>query len=137
MKKIFLFAAMILITGIAFGQTLQKGNLVGTHVMTVTLQPGVTMEKFIEFYSSKVIPAYGQYFSGCKVYLVKSLRGENKDSFGTFFIFNTAKDRDKYYKPDGSNTDLANTAYAKFKPVYDELAKLGTMTTVYNDWLVL
>jgi hypothetical protein len=31
--------------GITYGQSIQKGNLIGTHVVTVTLNPGVTMEK--------------------------------------------------------------------------------------------
>lgn len=137
MKKLVLIGALILMAGIAYGQTLQKGNLVGTHVITVTLQPGVTMEKFIEFYKSKVMPEYEKNFPGMKPYMIKSLRGENKDSFGGFMVFKTEADRDKYFKADGSNTDLGTAANQKLKPVLDELAKLGTMTTKYNDWLVL
>jgi len=137
MKKLFLFAAMILMTGMAYGQTLQKGNLVGTHVITVTLQPGVTMEKFMDFYKNKVMPEYEKNFPGMKPYMIKSIRGENKDSFGGFMIFKSEADRDKYFKPDGSYTEIGNAALAKLKPVLDELAKLGTTTSKYNDWLVL
>jgi hypothetical protein len=137
MRKLILISTLILITGIAFGQTLQKGNLVGTHVMTVTLQPGVTLEKFMEFYKSKVMPEYEKNFPGLKPYMIKSLRGENKDSFGGFMVFRSEADRDKYFKPDGGYTEVGNAAYAKLKPVLDELAKLGTVTSKYNDWLVL
>ena len=137
MKKLVFLAAFLLFSVLAFGQGLQKGNLVGVHVITVTLQPGVTMDKFIEVYNSKVIPAYGKYFTGGTAYLVKSLRGENKDSFGTFMIFKTEKERDKYFKSDGGSTDLGIAADEKMKPIIEELNKLGTMTSVYNDWLVL
>jgi len=137
MKKLIFLTALILLSGLTFGQALQKGSLVGVHVMTITLQPGVTMEKFIEFYTSKVIPEYEKNFSGMKPYIVKSIRGANKDSFGGFIVFKTEKDRDKYFKADGSYTDLGNAAYAKLKPALDELNKLGTVTVTYNDWLIL
>jgi len=60
MKKLVFITAMILLSGFSFGQCLQKGNLIGTHVMTVTLQPKVTMEQFIAFYNSKVIPEFNK-----------------------------------------------------------------------------
>ena len=137
MKKLVFLATLILLSGLAFGQTLQKGNLVGFHVMKITLQPGVTMEKFIDFYNSKVVPEYGKNYPGGKGFVAKSIRGENKDSFGVFMVFQTEKDRDKYFKSDGSSTDLGIAAENKLKPVIEELNKLGTMTTIYNDWLVL
>lgn len=137
MKKLIFITVMILLSGFTFGQSLQKGTLIGTHVMTVTLMPGVTIEKFIEFYKSKVMPEYEKNFPGMKAYLIKSLRGENKDSFGGFMVFKSEADRDKYFKTDGSYTDLGTAADQKLKPVFDELAKLGTVTTKYNDWLVL
>jgi hypothetical protein len=137
MKKLVFLTALILMSGLAFGQALQKGNLIGTHVMTVKLQPGVTMEKFMEFYTNKVIPEYEKNFPGMKAYVVKGIRGENKDSFGGFMVFKTEKDRDKYYNADGSNTESGNAANEKLKPVFDELDKLGTATSKYTDWLVL
>jgi hypothetical protein len=137
MKKLVFLMALIMLSGLTFGQGLQKGNLVGFHVITVTLQPGVTLEKFIEFYNSKVIPGYEKNFQGGKAFLAKSIRGENKDSYGVFMVFKTEKDRDKYFKPDGSSTDLGIAANDKLKPVFEELNKLGTRTSVYNDWLVL
>jgi hypothetical protein len=136
MKKLILFVAMVLMTGIAFGQTLQKGNLVGTHVWTVTLQPGVTLEKYVEFYKSKTLPEYEKIIPNMKIYLVKGLRGENMNSFGEIMIFKSSQDRDKYYNADGSETELGKSIEAKLKPFLDELGKLGTVTTKYTDWLV-
>ena len=136
MRKLILITALILIAGITYEQNLQKGNLVGTHAISVTLQPGVTIEKFMDFYKSKVVPEWEKGFPGMKAYVVRSLRGENKDSFGGIIIFKSEADRDKYFKADGSYTETGNAAMAKLKPLFDELSKLGTMTSVYNDWLV-
>ena len=49
MKKIIVVAALILFTGITFGQKLKKGNVIGTHVVTIELNPGVTMDQFLDF----------------------------------------------------------------------------------------
>ena len=136
MKRIALFSVMILMTLIVSGQALQKGNLVGTHILTVTLQPGVTMEKYIEFVKSKVIPEWEKNMPNVKVYLVKGIRGENSNSFGEIIVFKTAQDRDKYYNADGSQNELGNSINTKLKPVLDELAKLGSYTTKYTDWIV-
>jgi hypothetical protein len=136
MKKLILVAALILIAGITFGQSLQKGNLVGTHVVEVSLKPGVTMEQYTEFIIKKYIPEAEKIWIGWKVYLVKGIQGENINSFGLIFIIKSQKDRDKYYNADGTGNELGNTAYEKFKPMQDELEKLGTFTTKYTDWVI-
>jgi hypothetical protein len=136
MKKLIFITGLILLSGFIFGQSLQKGNLVGTHVMTVTLKPGVTMEQFIEFYKSKVIPEMNKIEPDWKVYLVKSIRGDVKNSFGLIHVVKSEKVRDRYNNDDGSSTELGKSVSDKLKPVFDELEKLGTVTTTYNDWLV-
>lgn len=137
MKKLVFITAMILLSGFAFGQGLQKGNLIGTHVMTVTLQPGVTMEQFIAFYNSKVIPEMNKLDPDWKMYLVKSIRGDIKNSFGMIHVIKSEKVRDKYYNTDGSSNELGDSLNEKLKPVLDELNKLGTSTTTYTDWVII
>ena len=136
MKKLFLIAAVILIAGITYGQSLQKGNLVGTHTITVSLKPGVTMEKYTDFFKTKVIPEMEKNMPTWNVYLLKGIRGENNNSFGLLYIIKSAQDRDKYYNADGSDSELGKSLNVKLKPVLDELGKLGTLTTKYTDWLV-
>ena len=136
MKKLIFIASLILLTGFAFGQTFQKGNLIGTHVMTVTLQPGVTMDQFMEFYNKKVVAEMNKFDPNWKVYLVKSIRGERVNSFGTFHIIKSEKDRDKYFNVDGSMNEAGNKLMEKINPVMEELKKYGTYTTIYVDWLV-
>jgi hypothetical protein len=137
MKKLIFITGLILLSGFTIGQSLQKGNLIGTHVMTVNLQPGVTMDKFMEFYSHKAIPEFEKYHPGWKMYLVKSIRGEIKNGFGLIFIITSEKDRDKYYNNDGSPNELGKSVIEKMNPVMDEMNKYGTVTTTYTDWLVI
>jgi len=137
MKKLVFITAMILLSGFAFGQGLQKGNLIGTHVLTVTLQPGVTMEQYIAFYSSKVLPEMNKLDPDWKMYLVKSIRGDIKNSFGMIHVIKSEKVRDKYYNADGTSNELGNSVNEKLKPIFDELNKLGTSTTTYTDWIII
>ena len=58
MRKLLVITALLLFAGIAFGQTLQKGNLIGVHVITFDLKPGVTVDQVIDFFDEKNKPAW-------------------------------------------------------------------------------
>jgi hypothetical protein len=137
MKKLILLATFILISGLSFGQTFQKGTLFGTHILTVTLAPGVTMDKYVEFLNTKVIPEMVKAYPEWKCSVVKGIRGENPDSYGLIYVIKSQKDRDKYYNADGTDSELGKQASAKMKPVLDEMLKMGTFTSKYTDWVVL
>ena len=137
MKKLILAAAaLLLVAGTTFGQTLQKGNLLGFHVSTVDLKTDVTMEQYQEFFISKVIPEMEKHYPGWKGYPVKGIRGENENSFGIIYVIESEEHRDKYYNEDGSLNELGTATQEKLKPVLDELEKWGTYTSKYTDWLV-
>jgi hypothetical protein len=122
---------------LAEAQELKKGNLVGTHVMTVKLEPGVTLEQFTAFYVDKVIPAAEKIWSGWRYYPVRRIRGEKADGFGLLIVITSEAERDKYYNADGSPSEVGKAAIAKFQPTLDALTKLGTITAdPYVDWLV-
>jgi hypothetical protein len=136
MKKIALISALLLFVGLTYGQGIVKGNLIGTHTMTITLKEGVTMDKFVKFFNSKYKPEAEKNIPGCKIYLVKAVRGENPDSYGMIIVFKNAKERDKYFNPDGTSTKLGKGVEEKLKKVTEEMDKLGTYTTKYTDWIV-
>lgn len=136
MKKLFFLAALLLLTGITFGQGLSKGNLIGVHVMTVTLQPGITMKQVEDFYVNTYIPEVEKLMSGVKIYLVKGIRGENKNNTGVIMVFKSEQIRDKYNNDDGSPTDLSKSIMEKLKPMTEKLNNLGRVTTTYTDWIV-
>lgn len=137
MKKLIFIGILILLGGIAIGQTLKKGNLVGTHVLTIELNPGITMEQFQNFHISTLIPEYEKHYPGWQLYLAKGIRGENKNTFGWIIIVESEEIRDKYYNDDGSITDFGKAADNKMKPVLEETEKFGKLNRTYTDWIIL
>jgi hypothetical protein len=127
--------SLFMLSSATYGQELKKGMLVGVHTWSVKLAPGVTMEQFINFTNTKFIPTQQKNLPGWSFYPVKWIRGEKSDQFGVVIIV-PEKERDKYYNPDGSDTELGKVSRKKLQPIMDEAAKLGTMTDKYIDWLI-
>lgn len=139
MKKVLIFLAIALTGNCSFGQTLQKGNVLGLHITVPNLKDGVSMEDYTNFFTGKMIPAYEKAFPGVKAYLIKSLRGQDEGSMGVIFIFSSEAARNKYFNDDGTLTKLGNEASAKMGDADKEEDKYVTSSTgpdKYNDWLV-
>ena len=136
MKKLLLIFILFLLVSAAYNQSLQKGNLVGMHVITFDLKPGYTVDQAIDFYNNKYKPAVEESFPGMKAYIVKGIRGENENRIGQIEVFESEAVRDKYYQKDGSLTVAGNEALKKIQPVMDEFVPMGTFTTVYTDWVI-
>lgn len=136
MKKLLFFSILIFCSGILTAQSLEKGNLIGTHVMTLTLQPGVTQDQFIQYFKNTYGPAL-EKSTGWKPYLVKGIRGENQNSLGIIYVIKSEKDRDQFYNPDGTQSEAGKEMMKKSQSFIDEMAKYATITTKYTDWLVL
>jgi hypothetical protein len=135
MKKLILIPILIMATVAVYGQ-IKKGALVGIHYGTSVLSAGVTQEQFNDFLLTKYIPASEKAFPGSKGYLVKGLRGDHENIFGTMWIFESEQVRNKYYNADGSTTEAGKAAQQKMQAVLDEFAKIATYTDKYTDWLV-
>ena len=136
MKKLLIITALLLFAGIVFGQTLQKGNLIGVHVLTVTLKPDVTMDQYINFLNDKYVPGFEELFKGFNLFVMKGIRGENKDSIGLLFQAKDEATRNLYNNDDGSPTELGNKLWEKLEPVFSEMDKLGTWASDYTDWVL-
>ncbi len=137
MKSLILVSALLLVGSVTSAQTLQKGNLVGTHVLSVNLDPDVTMNQFKGFFINKWIPELEKHFVGVKAFPLKGIRGENKNSLGVLYIYESVEVRNRFWKDDGSTTELGALALEKMGPVGTELDKLGTWTWNYTDWIIL
>lgn len=135
MKKYFLSFAFILFAVITSGQSFEKGNYVGFHVLTITLNQGVTMDQYLDLYINKVMPAYEKNFQS-KCYLVKSSRGECENCVGLFIVWKTEADCSKFWNKEGGATDLGQAALDMLQPQIEEIKKLGTYTSKYTDWVV-
>ena len=138
MKKLILLAAFVIVAGTTFGQTLQKGNLIGVHVIDVTIQPDVTYNQWKDFYVNKLIPKMNEaYQNDAKVFLLEGIRGESKNEIGLIFVFKSGEARDKYFNEDGSYTEFGEKFREKMNSVNKEAEKYEKeYSTKYTDWIV-
>ena len=136
MRKLLVITAFILFAGIAFGQTMQKGVVIGVHTVTVTLNLDVTMDQYQDFILKKLIPEWEKHFPGAKLFISKGLNRENKDEYAMLIYIESKKVYYKYWNDDGSATDIGAAAAAKVQPTIDEMVKLGTYSSVINDWVI-
>lgn len=136
MKKLIIILGFILSATYTFGQSLQKSNLLGFHILKVELKSNITIEQVKAFYTSSLIPEYEKQFSGVKGYLLTGVPGDSKNSFGLLWIFESQTTKDKYYNKDEVPTALGNSAIEKLNPINQERDKFGIFTSKYTNWLV-
>ena len=139
MKKIILLAAFVIVAGTTFGQTLQKGNLIGVHVVDITIQPDVTYNQWKDFYVNKLIPKINEaYQNDAKVFLLEGIRGESKNEIGFIYVFKSEEARDKYNNDDGSMTEFGKKWREKLNSIFEEAKKnyVKEISTKYTDWIV-
>lgn len=122
---------------ITFSQTFQKGNLLGFHNMSISLEADVTFNQFKDFFNDKVIPELNKYFPGTRSYLLLENNRVGKNSLGLVTVFDSQEIKDRYYNQDGSRTELGKSAWEKVDLVRNELYKLGKVNAKYTDWVVL
>ena len=137
MKKLIIAAAFILLAGVAYGQTLKKGIVISFHTTTVTLNPDVTMDQYLDFYLNKFIPELEKALPGVHWFICKGDRGVNENGYASVMYMESLEVRDKYWPEMDVTSELGKSAFAKLQPVTDELNKLGTATTEYTDWKIL
>ena len=106
MRKLLIVSALLLFAGIAFGQTLKKGNILGVHHLTITLDPDVTMNQYLDLFENKYIPEFEKVFPDMKLILIRSIRGQNENKFGLIYYFESEKIRDQYFNGDDQDDQL-------------------------------
>ena len=137
MKNLIFSITFQLLAGSIVGQTLQSGNLVGVHVITIELKKGITMSEFQKFHVNKLIPEYKKNYPGQQLYLAQGLIGENQNKYGWIIIVESEEIRNQYYNDDGSITEFGQAAAKKMKPVLEEAEQFGHLNRTYTDWLIL
>jgi hypothetical protein len=138
MRKLIIATALVLITGVAFGQILQKGYTVSVHTLTISLEPDVTMAQFVDYFN-KSIPEWEKALPGLELLLMKGLNKENEDTYALIFVFESLKDFHKYWNDDGTFNVLNSVgkeAWEDFQIVLDEMHKLGTFEAEISDWVL-
>lgn len=138
MKKIFLSIALILFALMLSGQTLQKGQVIGFHVITPDLNPDVTFNQWKAFALDKYVPAFNQEFEGeVAIYWLSGERGKYKNSVAFMIVFKSLEVRNKYIPEVGITSDLYKAKLEKVMPLQDEWMKMGTYTSEWSDWVIL
>lgn len=136
MKKVLFISALALTCILSFGQTIQKGSLIGVHI--VVLKEGVKMQDYADFCKAKWIPAFEKAYPGAKAYLLKSARGIDSGSMGVIMMFKSEADRNKYWTTTGNMTPAGVAANKKMADAIgkDEKFEDFSAPDQYNDWLV-
>ena len=138
MKKLIIAATIILLAGVAVGQTLQKGNTVSVHSLTITLEPDVTMAQYVDIIN-KSIPEWEKALPGLELFLMKGLNKENENTYALIFLYESLKDFNKYWNSDGTFNALTSEggkAWKNFQLVLDEMHKWGSFDAEISDWVI-
>lgn len=137
MKKLTIALAFILFTGVAFGQTLQKGEVVAFHRYELTLNAGVSIDQYMDFWENKIIPQAEKVFSGLKAHMLKGIGVDNTHEYAGLYVYESMDVLRKYWNEEGFPTEKGAEAMAKLQPLLDELSKLGTYTQTPSDWVII
>ena len=139
-RRLIVPALLLFGSSAGYAQGLERGNLIGVHVVTVNLNPNASMEDFTKFYVEQVLPEYEKSWPGLKGYLLKSFFGDSKNKFAIVWLFKTVEDRNRNFNADGSANELEKAAREKVKPIEEKLKKMyGNYTVQYtheDDWVV-
>ena len=113
---------------------LQAGSLLGLHTVNYELAPGVTLDEYLDFLKNEYAPAWETHFPGIKGYVLEGRTGECAGCTGFLFFIESDEVRDKYWRDDGSYTELGIAANEKMQPLIEERDKLAEHSTSYTDW---
>jgi len=131
MRKLLVITALVFIAGIAFGQNLQKGNVLGLRIDTIVLKPGVTMDQYVDFLVNRFAPEYEKAFPGAKVYIMMGESGARKGWIGMITLKESIEVRDKLFR----SPETAE-ARAKLDPIMEELEKYTSSRPKVTDWVI-
>ena len=138
MKKLLVITTLLLFAGIAFGQSLNKGNVISNWHFDVALNEDVAMNQYLDFLTKTYIPEFEKHHKGVTMILMKGNRGEQVDKIGLMLIFESLETRNKYWPNEGEASEEQKAANKKMKPVEDKMNELGTWEEGgFSDWVIL
>ena len=114
----------------------QKGGSFGYHKLTVTLEEGVTMQQYLDFYSKKYIPELVKYMEGIEVLIMVPFGKPLKDQFVYVNYFRSESSRDQYWPEPDVASDRYDEARNKIKSLLFEQLELGTQVDDYGVWII-
>src|SRR5262249_41037826 len=97
LNGIFVVALALVLCGSCRGEGLEKGNLAGLHLVSVTLNPNITLEDFASAFAREVLPVYEKNWPGLKGYVLKPFFSDAKNQLAIVWLFRTVADRNRYF----------------------------------------
>ena len=124
----------------SLAQRLERGNLIGVHLITPDLRPNVTIDEFASAYVRDVLPEYEKNWPGLKGYVLKAFFRDSKNQLAVVWLFKTVEDRNRNFDVNDRANELERAALAKVKPFEDRFKqKYGNYSVTYtreDDWVV-
>lgn len=140
MKKLSLLIVLLLISGITFSQTLEKGTLIGLHESKIKLHPDVSYNQYKEFLLNKLFPKIEEAYKGdAEIYLIEGIRGDNLNNFGWLFVFKSVELRDKWLDESGNLREtVSGEFWEALGDVMNEQNKyiITGIVSDYTDWII-
>ena len=136
MRKLLVITALLLFAGIAFGQTLDKGKVIGIAHINVELNEGITMDQFIDFMKKDYMPEFEKNYQGVQAVIMKADRGEQVNQLGWISVFKSLEARNKFWPEAGAPSEAGKAAREKMQPMIDKMQSFGTVTTGFTDWII-
>jgi len=127
MKKTLVLIAFVLFSMTTFGQTLNKGTLIGFHTTAVQLLGTTTMQEYYDYLTNKWAPAMGEALS-CEVRILKFVKGKDENKIGFMLFFKNEND--------WKNNLSKESNLAKAKALFAEMDKYAKRTDEFTDWIV-
>ena len=139
MKRLLVISVLVLFAGIAFGQTLKKGAILGIWETNITLKPEVTMDQLLDFLTNKWYPEINKLVEGEGVtfFMLQGDRGEYTGNIAWCIYCESEEVRNAYWPGDGSGSGKGGALWQKMESLTEELNKLATYENVGGDWKVL
>ena len=140
MKKLSLLIVLLLFSCITFGQTFEKGNLIGLHVSKIKLNPDVSYNEYKEFLLNKLFPKIEEAYKGdAELFLIEGIKGENLNNYGWVFVFKSVEARDKWIDENGGiRESLSEEFWGVLGDLMEEQNKyiITGIESDFTDWVV-
>lgn len=114
----------------------QHGGSFGLHELSVRLQPGVTMDQFLEFLVNRYVPEVEKHYRGRQVLIMKKRGDPDETHIAWVNYFVSEQSRDTYWPEPDKPSEKADVALREVQSILFELFELGDWTEEYTTWLI-
>ena len=136
MKRItLLLMAAFLISGLnVYSQNVKPGSVAGIAKVYPATE-NITNEQFETFYLEEFFPVFKKASPSVPFVLMKGERGAEKGKYAEFYVFDSLKERDRWFPEEGVSSEETKQVLEKMGETWDKYTKMITGST--TDYVVL